>query len=327
MAFENQSHGQLKIVYPDSARVFQSDDYHGQAVSDPYRWLEDDVRESDEVRNWVTAQNEVTNDFLSGVQERSGIEERLTKLWNYEKYGTPFKEGGQYFYSKNDGLQNQSVLYKLKSLGDEPQVLIDPNSWSEDGTIALAGLTITEDGKYCAYGVAEAGSDWRTWKVMEVDSGKVLDDEIKWVKFSGATWDKAGEGFYYGRYEEPEEGAEFQSLNLNQKVYYHKVGTSQDEDQLVYERPDHPEWGFANSVTEDGKYLVMTVWKGTDDKYMVLYKDLTDSTAEPVELISNFEYGYDLIGNDGDVLYFKTDNRAPKGRVIAIDVKNPNPSN
>ena len=323
---ENAS-GQLPMEYPSTARIYHTDDYHGKSVSDPYRWLENDVRESDEVRAWVTSQNAMTGEYLSKIPERQGIEERLTKLWNYEKYGTPFKEGGQYFYSKNDGLQNQSVLYKMRSLDDEPQVLINPNAWSDDGTVALAGIAITEDGKYCAYGVAEAGSDWRTWRVMEVDTGNVLDDEIKWVKFSSATWDKAGEGFFYGRYQEPEEGAEFQSLNLNQKVYYHRVGTPQSEDTLVYERPDHPEWGFGNSVTEDGKYLVMTVWKGTDDKYMIIYKDLTDPDAQPIELISNFEYGYDLIGNDQEVLYFQTDNRAPKGRVIAIDTRQPNPGN
>ena len=319
--------GQSRIEYPPTARVYHTDDYHGKMISDPYRWLEDDVRESDEVRDWVTSQNEVTGNFLGQIPERAAIEERLTKLWNYEKYGTPFKEGGNYYYYKNDGLQNQSVLYKLDSLDAEPEVFIDPNSWSDDGTVALAGLALTEDGKYCAYGVAEAGSDWRTWKVMEVDTGTVLDDEIKWVKFSSATWNKEGTGFFYGRYQEPEEGAEFQSLNLNQKVWFHRVGTPQSEDELVYERPDHPEWGFGNSVTDDGKYLVMTVWKGTDDKYMVIYKDLTDPDAKPVELISTFEYGYDLVGNDDTVFYFKTDNQAPRGRVVSIDLNAPNPGN
>ena len=215
----------------------------------------------------------------------------------------------------------------MDSLDGEPSVLIDPNSWTKDGTIALSGLALSEDGRYVAYGTAEAGSDWNTWKIKEIATGKVLDDELKWIKFSGATWSKDNQGFYYGRYEEPKEGDEFQSLNMNQKVYYHVVGTSQSEDNLVYERPDHPEWGFSNNVTEDGRYLVMTVWKGTDDKYMVVYRDLKDKDSKFVELIKEFEYGYELVGNDGPVMYFKTDNGAPKSRLIAIDINDPAPAN
>ncbi|MEM7315596.1 MAG: S9 family peptidase, partial [Planctomycetota bacterium] len=225
------------LSYPTTKRVDHTDDYHGTKVADPYRWLEDDVRTSKEVEAWVAAENKVTQAYLANIPARKKIEERLTELWNYEKYGSPFKEGGRYFYYKNDGLQNQNVLYKMDSLEGEPSVLIDPNSWTKDGTIALSGLALSEDGKYVAYGTAEAGSDWNTWKVKEIESGKVLDDELKWIKFSGATWSKDSKGFYYGRYQEPKEGDEFQSLNMNQKVYYHEVGTPQSRDKLVYERP------------------------------------------------------------------------------------------
>ncbi len=292
-------------------------------MPDPYRWLEEDVRESPEVAAWVAAQNRLTESFLATIAERDKIESRLTELWNYEKFGVPFKEGGLYFYAKNDGLQNQSVIYKLPNLDATPEVLVDPNQWSEDGTVALSGLAVSEDGKYAAYGIAEAGSDWNTWKVMEIASGKVLEDELKWIKFSEAVWSKDGKGFYYGRFPAPAADAKFQSLNLNQKVYYHVVGTPQGQDRLVYERPDHPDWGYGISMTEDGRFLVMTVWKGTDDKYMVIYQDLYDANAKPVELISEFEYGYDLIDNDGVVLYFKTNNGAARGRVIAIDTEHP----
>ena len=202
-------------------------------------------------------------------------------------------------------------------------MLIDPNTWSKDGTVALAGTAFSDDGRYVAYGVAESGSDWRTWRVMDVKSGRVLEDELKWVKFSSTSWTPDSHGFFYCRYDEPQEGQEFQSLNLNQKVYYHRVGTPQDKDVLIYQRPDHPDWGFDPTVTEDGRYLILTVWKGTDDKYRVLYRDLTEPYAMPVDLIDNFDKEYTFVGNDGPVLFFKTDLEAPKGRLVAIDVRKP----
>lgn len=299
------------------------DVYHGVKVADPFRWLEDDVRTSKDVAAWVKSQNEVTFKYLKDIPQRSQIESRLTKLWNFEKYGSPFKRGGSYYYFKNDGLQNQSVLYRLKTLDDKPQVLMDPNTWSKDGTVALAGTAFSDDGTYVAYGVQDAGSDWRTWRVMNIQTQKVLDDELKWVKFSGASWTRDSKGFFYGRYAEPEEGTAFQNLNLNQKLYYHRVGTPQSEDVLVYERPDHPDWGFSTSVSEDGRWLIITVWKGTDDKYRVYYKDLTEPYGMPIELIGNFENEYSFLGNDDKVFYFKTDLDAPKKRVIAIDVRQP----
>jgi prolyl oligopeptidase len=303
------------------------DVYHGVKVPDPFRWLEDDVRTSEKVAEWVKAQNEVTFGYLEQIPEREQITQRLTDLWNFEKYGSPFKRGGAYYYYKNDGLQNQYVLYRMESLDAEPKVLIDPNTWSKDGTVALAGEAFSDDGKYIAYGVQDAGSDWRTWKIMNIETGEVLADELKWIKFSGASWTRDSKGFFYGRYAEPEEGTAFQNLNLNQKLYYHRVGTPQSEDVLVYERPDHPEWGFSTDVSEDGRWLVITVWKGTDDKYQVFYKDLTEPYGLPVNLIGNFENEYSFLGNDDTVFYFKTDLDAPKKRVIAIDVRKPGPEN
>jgi len=306
--------------YPETRRVSHVDIHHGVKVPDPYRWLEDDVRESKEVAEWVAAQNKVTFAYLEALPAREKIQKRLTELWDYEKFGTPFKAGGRYYYYHNSGLQNQYVLYTLEKLDSKSRVLIDPNTWSKDGTVALAGTDFSDDGRYVAYGIQDAGSDWRTWRVMEVESGKLLDDELKWVKFSSPTWTTDSKGFFYSRYDEPKEGAAFQSLNLNQKLYYHRIGTPQADDTLIYKRPDHPSWGFSPDVSEDGRWLIITVWKGTDDKYRVLYKDLSDKDSKPVELIDNFENEYAFVGNNEGVLFFKTDLDAPKKRLIAIDV-------
>ena len=316
-----------RIKYSETRRVDHVDVYHGTKVPDPYRWLEDDVRESKEVAAWVTAKNKEAFAYLESIPEREPIKKRLTELWNYEKYGTPFKRGGRYYHYKNDGLQNQYVLYTLDSLDGKPRVFIDPNKWSKDGTVALAGTSFSDDGEYVAYGVAEAGSDWRTWRIMDVDTGRVLDDELKWVKFSSPSWTHDNRGFFYGRYDEPEEGAKFQDLNVNQKVFYHRVGMSQSDDALVYQRPDHPKWGFGADVTEDGRYLIITIWKGTDDKYRILYKDLNEPYGMPLDLIDNFDNEYTFVGNDGPAFYFKTDVDAPRRRLIAIDIREPDRKN
>jgi prolyl oligopeptidase len=316
-----------RIEYPATRRVEHTDDYHGTKVADPYRWLEEDVRKSPEVAAWVEAENKVTFAYLKSIPERETIRRRLTELWNYEKFSTPSKAGGRYFFSKNDGLQNQSVLYVVDSLTGTPRVLLDPNQWSKDGTVALAGLAISDAGRYLAYAVAEAGSDWQTWHVLAVDGGKVLGDEVRWSKYSGASWTKDGKGFFYSRYPEPKPGVEFQSLTLNQKVYYHRVGTPQADDVLVYERPDHPDWNMHGDATEDGRYLVLTISKGTAHKYRIAYKDLAEPYGLPTELIDNFENQYTFAGNDGPVFYFKTDLEAPRGRVIAVDVRKPERAN
>ena len=312
-----------RIKYSETRRVDHVDVYHGTKVADPYRWLEDDVRKSKDVAAWVDAKNKEAFGYLESISEREPIKERLTELWNYEKYGSPFKRGGRYYHYKNDGLQNQYVLYTMDLLDGEHRVFIDPNKWSKDGTVALAGTSFSDDGEFVAYGVAEAGSDWRTWRVMDVDTGTILDDELKWVKFSSPSWTNDNRGFFYGRYDEPKEGAEFQDLNINQKVFYHRIGTAQSADVLVYQRPNHPKWGFGADVTEDGRYLIITIWKGTDDKYRIVYKDLNEPYGMPLDLIDNFENEYTFVGNDGPVFYFKTDVDAPRRRLIAIDIRKP----
>ncbi|HYE02898.1 MAG TPA: prolyl oligopeptidase family serine peptidase [Phycisphaerales bacterium] len=248
------------------------DTYHGVKVPDPYRWLEDP--DTARAREWITAQNQLTEGYLAKVPEREAIKRRLTELWNFERYGIPAKEGGKYFFTRNDGLQNQSPLYVADSLRTQPRLLIDPNAWSKDGTMALAGTALTEDARHLAFGVADAGSDWTTWKVLDVETGKELPDVVSWVKFSGASWLKDGSGFFYSRYEEPEAGKALRASNFYQQVYFHRLGTKQSEDRLVYHRPDEKEWGFAAGVTDDGRYVVMHVWKGTDTRNRFFYRDL-----------------------------------------------------
>ena len=316
-----------QISYPETRRVDQVDTYHGVEVKDPYRWLEDDVRNSEEVAEWVEAQNKVTFDYLAEIPERERIKRRLTEIWNSEKYDTPFKRGGRYYYYRNDGLQNQSVLYTMESLGSEPRVLIDPNKWSEDGTIAIAGASFSDDGKYITYGISEAGSDWQTWRVMEIETGRVLEDKIKWVKYAGTSWTSDSKGFFYGRHNEPEEAEQFQAVRDNHKLYYHRVGTPQSEDVLVCQRPDQPKWMFGPRVTEDGRYLVIIVWKAAAGKNRVMYRDLNEPYGMTMDLIDNFDSQYRFVGNNGPVFFFDTDLDAPKRRVISIDIRKPDRGN
>lgn len=318
-----------QLNYPETRMVDVVDDYHGVKVPDRFQWLENDTREDEDVANWVNAQNEVTFGYLETLPWRKEIETRLTELWDYEKYSTPFKVADKYYFMKNDGLQNQSVLYRMDTLDSEPVMVLDPNTWSDDGTIALGGLSFSDDGRYMAYGIQDGGSDWRTWRVMDTVSGTLLDDELQWLKFAGISWAPDNQGFFYSRFPEPAEGETFQSTNLNNKIYYHQAGTPQSADRLVYEDPDHPEWGFNATVSEDGDYLVVTVWKGTDDRYQVYYKPLDgDEFDKPfTRLIDNFENEYSYIGNYGSVFLFKTNLDAPNGRVIAIDVENPDRQN
>jgi prolyl oligopeptidase len=309
------------FVYPPTRKSDQVDDYHGTKVADPYRWLED--LNSEETQAWIEAQNQLTSSYLSEIPEREPIKERITQLWNYEKYGIPFKQGNHYFYFKNDGLQNQSVLYTLISLDAEPTVLFDPNTLSEDGTIALSGLAISEDGKLMAYGLSTSGSDWNEWKIRHVETGEDFSDCLKWVKFSGASWTHDHQGFFYSRYDEPNEATQLEDVNYYQKLYYHKLGTSQSEDNLIYHRSDQKEWMFGAGVTEDGRYLIISIDRGTDPKNLIFYQDLQTPDSPVVELISEFEANYSFIDNDGSIFWFRTDLDAPRGRVIAIDINNP----
>ena len=309
--------------YPESKTVDVVDDYHGEAVADPYRWLEDDVRESDDVAAWVAAQNEVTEGYLDGLSMRDALMERLGELWNYERFGQPVRRGDLYFFTRNDGLQNQSVLYVQEGLDGLPRVLIDPNEWSEDGTISLAQWVPGPEGRHVAYGIQDGGSDWRTWRVLDVASGELLEDELNWLKFTSAAWDEAGEGFFYSRYPEPDAEDKFQSLNLNQKVFYHALGTSQDDDVLIYERPDQPEWGFFSTVSDDGQFLVITMFVGTDNRYQVAYKDLSVEDSEVQMLIEGFDNEYSFVANESRTFYFYSNDGAPKYQLVAIDLDNP----
>jgi prolyl oligopeptidase len=310
--------------YPKARKVEVVDEYHGVKVADPYRWLEDPA--SRESREWIEAQNRLTYGFLESIPERDAIRERLTQLWNYERFGLPSKRENRYFYSRNDGLQNQNVLYTATSLTAEPKVLLDPNKLSEDGTVALSGTAITENGKLMAYGLSARGSDWQEWKVRNISTGEDLEDQIQWVKFSSASWMKDGGGFFYSRYDEPKEGTKHEDVNYYHKLYYHKLGTPQSEDKLVYHRPDQKEWGFGGEVSEDGKYFIINVWRGTERKNLINFVELGDKAWSVTELIKEFQAQYNFIHNDGYLFYFYTDFQAPRGRVVAIDVREPHQS-
>lgn len=313
------------MTYPNSHPGDTIETLHGVEVADPYRWLED--LNSAQTANWVAEQNQLTESYLEKIPGSEAINEHLTELWNYERYGLPFKEGGRYFFSKNDGLQNQSVLYTTTSLDEEPAVLLDPNKLSEDGTVALRSYSISPDGKFMAYSISKSGSDWVEWKVREVASGKDLADHLKWSKFSGADWSRDSKGFYYGRYAEPEEGDEYTAKNVDKKIYYHRVGEEQSEDSLIYERPDQPLWGLNAGVTEDGRYLVYYISQGTDTKNGLFYQDLTQPDSPVVELFADFDASYSLVTNLEDTFLIRTDLDAPKQRVVAVDLKNPEVAN
>lgn len=317
---ETVEKSQDTMKYPDTKTVPQTDVYFGTTVADPYRWLEDDVRESKEVANWVTAQNEVTFGYLQSLPHRDTIQRRLTQLWNFEKYLPPQRAGKQYFFAKNDGLQNQNVVYRQMTWDGPAEVFIDPNAWSADGTVALSGFVPSPNGDYVVYGVAEAGSDWTTWRVIRSQDQMILDDEIRWSKFSSVSWAADGSGFYYCRYDAPVPGQAFQSTNLNQKIFFHRLGDPQDRDELVHADAEHPEWGYQTVVTDDGRYLIVTVWVGTDDRFRILYRDLTKPKQPLVTLVDHFENEYTFVGNDGSRLYFKSDLDAPSRGILVLDV-------
>jgi len=309
------------LTYPVTKKGPQTDNYHGTQIADPYRWLED--ANSAETKAWVTAQNKVTQAYLGQIPQREAIRQRLTRLWNYERYSVPYKEGGRYFYSRNDGLQNQAVLYTMANLSETPRVLLDPNKLAADGTVALAGTAVSPNGSLLAYGTAASGSDWNEWKVRDIATGKDLADHLKWVKFSETAWTRDGKGFFYSRYDEPKEATKLADVNYFQKLYYHKIGTPQASDTLVYDRPDEKEWGFRAQTTDDGRYLLITATKGTAHKYRVFYKDLTRPDAKVLPLIDNFDAAYEFIDNVGSVFYFNTDRKAPRQRIVAIDTRKP----
>ncbi len=306
------------FAYPPAPTSDARDDYHGRVIADPYRPLEDP--DAPATRAWIEAENRLTESWLGGVPDRPAIRARLTKLWNYERYTPPVREGGLYFFQRNDGLQNQSVLCVLDRLDGTPRVLLDPNALSPDGTVALTGFAVSRDGKHLACGLATAGSDWNEWRVLDVATGKETGDVLRWVKFSEASFSADGKGLYYSRYDAPEKGRELEALNKNQKLCFHRLGTPQSGDLLVYERPDDPELGFAASVSDDGRYLVVSVSKGTDTRNRVHVKDLTKPDASFVKLFDDFDARYDVVDNVGTLFYVSTDKDAPRGRVVTVDL-------
>lgn len=315
------------IKYPETRKVEQTDNYHGTMVADPYRWLEDD--NSAETKAWVKAQNAVTDKFLEAMPQRLPVRKIYTELYNFERFGLPFKEGGRYFWSRNDGLQQQSVIYTAKTLTAKPTVAIDPNLLSKDGTVALSGTAVSRDGRYLAYGVAVAGSDWQEWRVRDLNTGKDLADKIQWVKFSTAEWAPDGKGFFYSRYDAPKEGEKLTGSNFFQKLYYHRLGTDQSKDVLVLENKMEKEWGFGTTVSDDGKHVIIYVWKGTGRKNGLMFMPLKNggyapssaATMKPVTL--EFDAEFVPVGVNGNTLWVRTDLNAPKGRIVSIDLTNP----
>jgi prolyl oligopeptidase len=318
-------------TYPSSKATDVVDEVHGVKIPDPYRWLED--VDSAETKAWVAAQNKVTFDFLAQLSKRDAIKQRLQELMNYPRFSLPSKMGGRYFYSHNTGLQNQSPLYVKDSLGAAGRVVIDPNTMSKDGTVALTTIAPSNDGKWLGYGIAKAGSDWNEFRVRDLATGQDTADVINWVKFSGFSWTKDSAGFFYSRFPEPRrEGNQVFSDLSNQKIYFHRLGTAQADDVLVYERPDQPKWGLSGGVTEDGRYLIINVSEGTDPRNRLHYLDLQDAkkpvlNGEVVRLIDQLEASYSVIGNDGSTLFLLTDREAARSKIIAIDLTKPDRAN
>jgi prolyl oligopeptidase len=315
---------QSPLTYPATRKADVVEDFFGTKVADPYRWLEDD--NSAETKAWVEAQNKVTFAYLEQIPERTKIRERITKLWDFEKFSAPFKRGKRYFYSYNTGLQNQSVLFVTEEPKAKGRVLLDPNTLSKDGTVALSGISLTEDGRLMAYSVSVAGSDWQTWKVRDVATGKDLADEIQWSKASGASWRSDGSGFYYSRYEAPQEGGALTGVNNNHQLCFHQLGTAQAEDKLIYQRPDQPEWYLGGTVTDDGRWLVIYGSKGTNPETSVFLKDLSkpDSPVEP--FLDRMDASYGVVDNEGDRFFVSTNQGAPRNRLVAIRKGQTDPS-
>lgn len=307
------------LDYPETATVTQNDNFFGSPVADPYRWLEDDVRVNPDVAAWVETENAVSFAYLESLEDREAIKARLTQLWNYEKFTLPIRRNDLYFYRRNSGLQNQFVLYVQNGMAGDPRLLIDPNTWSADGATALASYVPSPNGSHVLYAIQDGGTDWRLLRVLNVETGEVLDDEIEWVKFSDLAWHPDGTGFYYSRFPAPEAGAEFQSLNFNQAVYFHRLGDAQENDALVFARPDNPEQMIFATVVAD-RFLVFGIAIGTDAVYEIAVKDLEDPASDPELIIEGFENDYIFIGAEDRTLFAITNRNAPRKRIVAIDL-------
>ena len=304
-----------QFTYPPTKKVDVSDNYFGTTIADPYRWLEDD--NSEETKNWVQQQNAVTSSYLSGIPYRDKVKSRLAVLWNYPKYGSPRKEGSYYYFSKNDGLQNQSILYRQAGLNAEPEVFLNPNQFSGDGTVALSGTTFSKTAKFLAYQIARSGSDWQEAVIMDLSTQKLIDDTIKWIKFSGIAW-KGDEGFYYSRYPVPDATTKLSKQNQYHKVYYHRIGTLQSQDQLIYEDNEHPLRNVGADLTDDGRFLIISTTEGTSGNELWV-KDLTNAKDNYINLVSGFKTDPDVVDSYGNFLLVKTNQDAPNFKVVLVD--------
>ena len=314
-----------RVDYPRSKTVDVFDTYHGQVVSDPYRWLED--LDSEETQSWVKTQNQFTDQYLTTLPEIEAIKTILDKALDQATHSVPFREQSKYFYYYNSGDWQQSKLYYKENNQGREKLVLDPNQFSEDGTVALSGVSVSSDAKLLAYAISDGGSDWKTWKIRNLETGLDLEDKILWSKFSGAEWLKDNSGFYYSAYSEPQAGAELQDVNTNQKLYLHKIGEKQSSDLLIYARPDEPDWGWGPTVSEDGNYLILHVSQGTDERNRIFYQNLNHSSDSFIELIPELKAQFHFVGNEGSVFWFFTDLNAPMGRLIAIDISNPEEEN
>ena len=311
------------IVYPETQRGDVVETQFGEALADPYRWLENDVRQDPAVRAWVTAQNAVTERFLATLPARAAFRQRMTQIYDFERFGIPEKRGERYFYTRNSGLQNQSVLYYREGRDGAPAMLIDPNTWSQDGATALAEWEPSEDGRRIVYTVQEGGTDWRIVRVLDVDTRQVLADELRWVKFSDLAWAPDGSGFYYSRFPEPAAGQQFQSTNENQAVYFHRIGTPQAQDRLVFAQPDRPSLSNTAEVSDDGRWLIVTSSEGTDTRYDVTLIDRSRPDAQPRRFITGLANDWTYIGNRGNDFYWRTNRDAQRQRIVVTDISRP----
>ena len=322
MSLISQSNSQSVINYLKTAKENVVDTYFGVKVDDPYRWLENDTSKATSA--WVKAQNKVTNEYLTQIPFRSALKKRLTELMNYPKYGSPIKKNGQYFFLKNNGLQNQSVLYRLKTLQAEPEILLDPNTLSTDGTAALSHFAFSKDGKYMGYSIARSGSDWNEIFVMDVATKQLLSDHIKWSKSSEISWQ--GNGFYYSAYDAPEVGKEYSNKNEYEKVYYHVVGQEQSQDKLIFEDKQHPLRECYASLTDDEQFLFISITETTTGNGLLM-KDLSKPAMDFTELAPGFDNDYSVVDHVNGKLYMLTNWKAPKNRLMEIDPQKPSREN
>ncbi len=311
------------LSYPETRREPVADSRFGIDVADPYRWLERDVRTAPEVADWVAAQNKATQAYLATLPGRAILRERIRALTNYARHGVPRAAGGRYFYAYNSGLQNQSPLYVRDRLDGEQRLLVDPNLLARDGATAIAEWEPSSDGRHLLYAVQDGGTDWRILRVIDVATGTLLDDRVEWVKYSALAWAADGSGFFYSAFDPPADGSKFQAPTTGQKVYFHRLGTPQAEDRLIYATPRRPKLGHSAQVTDDGRWLLVTSHVGTDERYELTLVRLDGGRMRPRKLVRGLEHDWQLVGNVGDRLYFRTDAGAPRGRLVTLDARRP----